>query len=112
MAATKVASLVVAAVGIWFGPSYRDVAGGVLSSWGGRSDAHASRSSRSAFFDEESCEDDGPGGPGAEAYTLDICPALPIARMPVARRRLVEMAYGDDYSLYGLATYLLAAHAW
>ena len=58
MAATKVASLVVAAVGIWFGPSYRDVAGGALSSWGGGSDAPASRSSRSALFDEEPSDED------------------------------------------------------
>ena len=112
MATTKVASLVVAAVGIWFGPSYRDVAGGALSSWGGGSDAPASRSSRPALFDEEPSDEDGSSGPGAEAYALDICPALPVAQMPVARHRLGEMAYSDDYSLHGMAAYLLATHAW
>ena len=110
MAATKVASLVVAAVGIWLGPSYRgvarDVAGGVLSSWtGGRTEAPA-EPLRSALRDEEPVEDD-----VGEAEPLDICLVLPVARSP-ARRRLVEMAYSDDYSLPGVAAYLLAAHAW
>ena len=64
--------------------------------------------------DDEDDVGDAPGAfgePDELAVAPSTCPAVSSAGLSPVRRRLVEMAYGDDFVFYGIGSYLAAAHA-